>query len=84
MGWRGVRGTQMEARRAELVERVADSDEVLGEAFLMEEPIEAAELKAAIRRQARTYRLTPHQRGRGRGTRVGTRMGGSCSPIERR
>lgn len=34
----------------ELVSRVADVDDVLGEKFLMEEPISAAELKAAIRR----------------------------------
>jgi len=50
---------EMEARRAELVERVADSDEVLGEAFLMEEPIEAAELKAAIRRQTIARNFCP-------------------------
>lgn len=34
----------------ELVSRVADVDDELGEKFLMEEPISASELKAAIRR----------------------------------
>lgn len=41
----------MEKKRTELVEKVAEFDEQLGEMFLMEEPIDAATLKAAIRRQ---------------------------------
>jgi elongation factor G len=38
------------ARRAELVEAIADVDEQLGELFLMEEPIDEATLREAIRR----------------------------------
>lgn len=36
-------------KRAELVEKVADVDEHLGELFLMEEPIDEPTLREAIR-----------------------------------
>ncbi len=36
-------------KRAELVEKVADVDEELGELFLMEEPIDEPTLREAIR-----------------------------------
>ena len=36
-------------KRAELVEKVADVDEELGELFLMEEPIDEPTLQEAIR-----------------------------------
>lgn len=44
-------------RRAELVEAIADVDEQLGELFLMEEPIDEATLREAIRRA--TVRAPP-------------------------
>ncbi len=41
---------EVEARRGELVEAVAEVDEALAERFLLEEPIGGDELRAAIRR----------------------------------
>ena len=48
---------EVEAKRAELVERVAEVDEQLGELFLMEEPIDGDTLREAIRRCARPVLL---------------------------
>ena len=47
-------------RRAELVEAIADVDEQLGELFLMEERIDEAMLREAIRRA--TVRAPPAAR----------------------
>ena len=41
---------EVEAKRAELVERVGEVDEEVGELFLMEQPVDAATLRAGIRR----------------------------------
>lgn len=41
---------QMEAKRAELVEAVAEVDEALAEHFVLEEPIDGDTLRAAVRR----------------------------------
>ena len=41
---------EMEARRAELVERISEVDDEVADLFLAEKPIEAAVLKAAVRR----------------------------------
>ena len=40
----------VEAKRAELVEAVAEVDEELGEQFVLEEPIDGPMLRAAVRR----------------------------------
>ena len=48
-----------EAARAELVERLADVDEEIGEAFLMEEDISAEQLHDAIRRATLSLAFTP-------------------------
>ncbi len=50
---------EAEAAYHELLSRVADVDEELAEKFLMEEPISAAELKAAIRRATITNQFVP-------------------------
>ncbi|KAK9819578.1 hypothetical protein WJX81_004976 [Elliptochloris bilobata] len=47
------------AKRAELVERVADMDEELGELFLEEAPIDAATLRAGIRRATLALQFVP-------------------------
>ena len=52
---------QVEAKRLELIEKIADVDEAIGELFLMEEPVEPQALKDAIRRQV-------HHCMQGRGT----------------
>lgn len=41
---------EMEAKRMELVEKVADVDDAIAELFIGEEPVDAATLKAAVRR----------------------------------
>ena len=53
-----------EAKRAELVERVAEVNEQLGEAFLLEEPITADELAQAIRRATLSLNFVPVFMGR--------------------
>lgn len=50
---------EVEAKRTELVERVAEVDEELGELFLMEEPIEPEALRAAIRRSVLALKFVP-------------------------
>ncbi len=50
---------EVTAKRAELVERVAEVDEGLEELFLMEEEPSEAQLKAAIRRQTIANRFVP-------------------------
>jgi elongation factor G len=45
--------------RAEMIERVADVDDELGEKFLAEEPISDDELRAAIRRATLALKMTP-------------------------
>lgn len=47
------------ARRAELVERVAEVDEVVGELFLMEEPVDSETLKGGIRRATLALKFVP-------------------------
>lgn len=42
-----------------LVERVADADDIVGEMYLEEKPISAADLKAAIRRSVVANKLVP-------------------------
>ncbi|MCH7226848.1 elongation factor G [Haloferula sp. A504] len=48
-----------EAAYQELVETVAGVDDELGEKFVMEEPIQAADLKAAIRRATIANKIVP-------------------------
>ena len=52
------------ARRAELVERIAEVDETVGELFLMEEPIDDDTLKAGIRRATVNLKFVPVFMGR--------------------
>lgn len=52
-----------EAARAELVERVAEVDEQLAELFLEGEPIQAADLRAAIRRATLALTFVPVMMG---------------------
>lgn len=47
------------ARRSELVEKLADVDEQLGELFLMEEPIDESTLRGAIRRATISLAFVP-------------------------
>lgn len=49
--------SEMEAKRIELIEKVADVDDGIAELFLAEEPVDADALKAGIRRAtvARTF-----------------------------
>lgn len=48
-----------EDARLELIEVIANLDEALGEKFLMEEPIEASDLKSAIRRVTIANKFVP-------------------------
>jgi len=50
---------KVKAARAEMIERVADVDDELGEKFLAEEPISDDELRAAIRRATLALKMTP-------------------------
>ncbi len=50
---------QCKAARQEMIERVADVDEVLGEKFINEEPISVDDLRAAIRRATLALKMTP-------------------------
>lgn len=52
------------ARRAELVERVAEVDETVGELFLMEEPIDNETLHGGIRRATLALKFVPVFMGR--------------------
>lgn len=52
------------ARRAELVERVAEADETVGELFLMEEPVDSDTLRAGIRRATLDLKFVPVFMGR--------------------
>ncbi|KAA6422310.1 MAG: elongation factor mitochondrial-like [Trebouxia sp. A1-2] len=47
------------ARRAELVERIAEVDETVGELFLMEEPVDSETLKGGIRRATLALKFVP-------------------------
>jgi elongation factor G len=49
----------VEEKRKELIERVADIDDLIGEKFLMEEEPTIGELKAAIRRQTIARKFVP-------------------------
>jgi elongation factor G len=49
----------VEQKRAELVERIAETDDNLMEKFLMEQEISVNELKAALRRATIAYQLVP-------------------------
>lgn len=51
-------------RRAELVERVAEADETVGELFLMEEPVDADTLRDGIRRATLALKFVPVFMGR--------------------
>jgi elongation factor G len=50
---------KVKAARAEMIEKVADVDDELGEKFLAEEPISDDELRAAIRRATLALKMTP-------------------------
>lgn len=50
---------QVEAKRAELVEAVAEVDEALGEHFVLEEPIDGEMLREAIRRSVLGLKFVP-------------------------
>jgi elongation factor G len=50
---------KVKAARAEMIEKVADVDDTLGEKFLAEEPISDDELRAAIRRATLALKMTP-------------------------
>ena len=50
---------QAKAARQEIIEKVADVDDQLGEKFLNEEPISVEELRAAIRRATLALKMTP-------------------------
>ncbi len=52
------------ARRAELVERIAEVDETVGELFLMEEPVDSETLKGGIRRATLALKFVPVFMGR--------------------
>lgn len=52
------------ARRAELVERVAEADETVGELFLMEEPVDSQTLRDGIRRATLALKFVPVFMGR--------------------
>ncbi|MBU0576770.1 elongation factor G [Patescibacteria group bacterium] len=54
---------QAEKLRAQLVEAIAETDEVLMGKFLMEEEISVNELKAALRKAVIAYRLVPVMAG---------------------
>jgi elongation factor G len=50
---------QSKAAREEIVQRVADVDDILAEKFLNEEPVSTDELRAAIRRATLALKMTP-------------------------
>jgi elongation factor G len=50
---------RVKAARAEMIEKVADVDDTLGEKFLAEEPVSDDELRAAIRRATLALKMTP-------------------------
>lgn len=50
--------------RSELVERIAEVDEAVGELFLMEEAVDAATLRAGIRRASLALKFVPIFMGR--------------------
>ena len=50
--------------RAELVERIAEVDEAVGELFLLEEPVDNETLKAGIRRATLALKFVPVFMGR--------------------
>ena len=52
------------SRRAELVERIAEVDETVGELFLMEEPVDCETLRAGIRRATLALKFVPVFMGR--------------------
>ncbi len=52
------------SRRAELVERVAECDETVGELFLMEEPVDSETLRGGIRRATLALKFVPVFMGR--------------------
>ena len=52
------------SRRAELVERIAEVDETVGELFLMEEPVVNETLRAGIRRATLALKFVPVFMGR--------------------
>lgn len=52
------------SRRAELVERIAEVDEAVGELFLLEEPVDSETLKAGIRRATLALKFVPVFMGR--------------------
>ncbi len=52
------------ARRAELVERIAEVDETVGELFLMEQPVDSETLKGGIRRATLALKFVPVFMGR--------------------
>ena len=60
----GALADEAQRRRAELVERVAEVDEEVGELFLMEEPVDASTLQAAIRRATVALKFVPIFMGR--------------------
>eukprot|EP00798_Chlamydomonas_sp_ICE-L_P017594 gene17594-23923_t len=51
--------TEMEAKRAELVEALSEVDDEIADLFLSEKPVEAAELKAGIRRATIAQKFQP-------------------------
>lgn len=50
---------QVETKRAELIERLADVDDIIAELFLNEQPISPSELHAAIRRATIALKFQP-------------------------
>jgi elongation factor G len=50
---------RVKAARAEMIEKVADVDDELGEKFLTEQPVSDDELRAAIRRATLALKMTP-------------------------
>lgn len=56
--------TTVSARRAELVERIAEVDETVGELFLMEEPVDDETLRQGIRRATLALKFVPVFMGR--------------------
>ena len=47
------------AAREEIIQRVADVDDILAEKFINEEPVSVDELRAAIRRATLALKMTP-------------------------
>ena len=54
----------VQVKRAELVERVAEVDEEVGELFLMEEPVDTETLRNGIRRATLALKFIPVFMGR--------------------